>query len=54
MFLAKQVDINEQEKKRAQELVEEARHRALVASQQAEAPQAAAAERRGAARARAA
>ncbi|CAH0475195.1 unnamed protein product [Peronospora belbahrii] len=40
MFLAKQVEINEQEKKRAQELAEEARHRALVASQQAEALQA--------------
>ncbi|RLN31703.1 hypothetical protein BBJ28_00021908, partial [Nothophytophthora sp. Chile5] len=40
LFLAKQVEINEQEKRRAQELAEEARHRALVASQQAEALQA--------------
>ncbi|CAI5744149.1 unnamed protein product [Peronospora destructor] len=40
MFLAKQVEINEQEKKQALELAEEARHRALVASQQAEALQA--------------
>ncbi|CAI5703625.1 hypothetical protein KXD40_008832 [Peronospora effusa] len=39
MFLAKQVEINEQEKKQAQKLAEEARHRALVASQQAEALQ---------------
>lgn len=40
VFLARQVEINEQEKKRAQELAEDARHRALVASQQAEALQA--------------
>ncbi|KAI9920161.1 hypothetical protein PsorP6_015796 [Peronosclerospora sorghi] len=40
MFLVKQVEINEQEKKRAHELAEEARHRARVASQQAEALQA--------------
>ncbi|CAI5746923.1 unnamed protein product [Peronospora destructor] len=40
MFLAKQVEINEQEKKQALKLAEEARHRALVASQQAEALQA--------------
>ncbi|TMW55284.1 hypothetical protein Poli38472_013175 [Pythium oligandrum] len=40
MFLAKQVEINEQEKRRAQEVAQEARRRALVASQQAEALQA--------------
>lgn len=40
VFLARQVEMNEQEKKRAQELAEEARHRALVASKQAEALQA--------------